>query len=402
MSDDNVNMPPAPHQQPPPATQHNQLPPPTQHNQPLPPVQHQQQPPPPPAAGAPVVGAGAAQAQAPPVIPIFNVPAPATFVLPDEDTLAAHTPPAAMRNPHLQAHAPQPAPPVDADGRTHFQQLDIRLCPHVRTNTQLEESIADTHLVAWKASPHHQIYLTIANGGNQLFNQVDFEDPLEDKFLGAFRTLAPDGVITVEAPVSAGLEGANINGNKFGGPSTFLVTVESDAGANAICAQHVFRLDPTAGGWVHNRMANAGVRIWTLSHHNIKGRGTKQEIEAAGRVGIIRTAFKSREAYLTVDQQTASRGGPADQRIFDALNTIHCEYVPHKETPVLVTYMEPIGSEQEHERLAQILHKLNFVAKKFGFQSRSPTGLAKECVLCKGSEHPSFNCPSPHVLRITG
>ncbi|KAJ7749917.1 hypothetical protein B0H16DRAFT_863069 [Mycena metata] len=366
-----------------------QLPPPPPAQNPpalLPPVGNQ--------AAAPPPQAPAAAAPAPVVIPIHNVPAPAPFVLPDEATIAAHVPQAAARNPHLQALTPQGAPPVDAEGRAHFQQLDPRFRPLVRTNAQLEEHIAETHLAAWKATPYRHITITVANGGDQLFNKVDWDVPLEDKFHAALRTLAPDGVLTVEAPVPTTMEGAQITGSKYRGSSTLLVTVESNAGADAICAQHVLGLDPSAGGWAIDHAANVGKRIWVLAHHTIsRGKGTKEEIEASGRAGIVRATYKCREAFLKVDQGTAYRGGPAEQRVFDALNTIHCEYIPDAKTPVLVTYMEPVGSEQDHENLAKVVRKLNFAAGRFGFTTRSAQGHAKECVLCKGADHPSFKCP---------
>ncbi|KAJ7153310.1 hypothetical protein C8R46DRAFT_473890 [Mycena filopes] len=309
--------------------------------------------------------------------------------------MAAHVPAACAFNPHLQVRAQQPPPAVDADGRAHYEQFNPLFRPHIQTNTRAERGIASTHLESWKASPYHQIFLTMAVGGNQLFNQVDFEIPLEEKIIAAFRTLAPNGVITVETPAPVSMEkNEDAATDKYGGATSFLATVEDAAGAAAICGQQVFGLDTCTGFWAHDRVANSPTRVWVIAHHNIvRTSGTKADIEGYARAGIIRAAYNSREAYLTLDQQTASAGGPASQRVFNALDTIHCEYIAHPETPVIITYMQPVGSEQEQERFSQIVRKLNFTAGRYGFQSRSPMGYNKECVLCKGAEHPSFLCP---------
>ncbi|KAJ7692008.1 hypothetical protein B0H16DRAFT_1654035, partial [Mycena metata] len=186
-----------------------------------------------------------------------------------------------------------------------------------------------------------------------------------------------------------------VSGNKYGGPTSYLLFVEDAAGAAAIDKQSTFGVHTAFGCWMHEYEKNADVSNWVVAHLDITGSvKDPAQVAAWARAGMMRTAFNHGPSFHKLDQQTQSKGGPASQRVFDALNTIHAEVLPHPTSPVVTIYMEPVTDDPgEQERLYTILRKLNFAAGSYGFRSRSHNGHPTECALCKSGAHPSFLCP---------
>jgi hypothetical protein len=91
---------------------------------------------------------------------------------------------------------------------------------------------------------------------------------------------------------------------------------------------------------------------------------------------------------------TQARGGPAPQRVFDTLNTIHAEFIWYPDrSPVLVMYLEPLTDNvAEMEELYAVLRTMQFFGGNFGFNPHLRYGELPECAVCESPDHPSFAC----------
>ncbi|KAJ7111942.1 hypothetical protein C8R44DRAFT_933207 [Mycena epipterygia] len=320
-----------------------------------------------------------------------NAAPPAPFILPSARQIADELPEVRTWNLHLSPGKAQPDPPIDAElGRSTFQRNTGNFRAHVMTNKRLLQGILPTQVADFKESPLRQLALTIANGGNHVLSRTSYEVPMDTQIKKILTTLAPIGLVNVRLPLSDGS-----GGGKYGGASTVLVEVESDAGADAIIAQKVFGVHDLLAFWAHDLEANKTTTVWAFGHWDMVRPGTdKNHIEAYARAGFVLEAYADIEVYHTVDKLTQSRGGDAPKRVFDALNTAHFELLQHPEKPVVVGYMEPLTqNDAEQQRLNELLRCLNFAASNYSFTTRAKNGYAPECAYCKCADHPAFHCP---------
>ncbi|KAJ6527529.1 hypothetical protein B0H19DRAFT_1243316 [Mycena capillaripes] len=324
-------------------------------------------------------------------------PAPAHapgLVLPTVRGLAAVIPASKGYNPHLRFLAAQDAPPIDAElGRARFQQSTGRFRDTVVPNRALDRGIAPTHLEDWETSPGFKISLVIANGGNHLLRDVTFEVPLITQVKAALRVLAPNGNIDVQMPIAdPNAEGTG----KYDGAISLLARVSDPAGAAKICAQKAFALHTGVAFFAIDHDNNRGTRLWSFTHLDAilpTGEVDVEEVVGLARGGLIHAAYHDLDIYRHLDQVTQGKEGTPEQRVFDALNTVHFELIPDAGKPTVIGYMEPLtDNEAEQEQLHSLMRSLDVFAGKYAFLHRSKRGKLAECAVCKSADHPSFLC----------
>jgi hypothetical protein len=320
----------------------------------------------------------------------------AAFVMPTTAALMAHTPTSRARNPSLLYQAAQPAPPVDADlGRARFQHNNGQFRNHVITNDAMTRGIAPSQLEDFLNGPGTKILLPIACGGRQFF-QVNFETPVDDQIKMALRALAPTSEINVRLPVPANQYTSGTA--KYGGPRSILVDIGDAAEAAAVVANKTYAIHEALAFWAHDYHANAATRNWAFGHYtsivDVPTNVPNHTVEASARAGLIQKAYKSQVAFHKVDMATQARGGPAPQRVFDALNTIHAEFIRYPgRSPVLIMYLESLtDNAAEMEELYAVLRTMQFFGGNFGFNPHSHNGEPPECVVCESGDHPSYAC----------
>ncbi|KAJ7779283.1 hypothetical protein B0H14DRAFT_3507853 [Mycena olivaceomarginata] len=288
------------------------------------------------AAATALVNAAAAAAQALAAQQLAAQQA-AAFVMPTMAALMAHIPPSRARNPL--------PPPVDADlGRARFQHNNGQFRNHVVANDAMTRGIAQTQLEDFLRGPGTKILLPVADGGRQFF-QVDFETPVDEQIKLALRTLAPTSEIDVRLPVPANQYTSGTA--KYGGPRSILVDIADAAEAAAVVANKTFAVHEGLAFWAHDYLANAATRNWAFAHYSsmvdVPAAVPSYVVEASARAGLVRTAYQNQAAFHKVDMATQARGGPAAHRVFDALNTMHAEFIRYPgKTPVIVMYLEPL------------------------------------------------------------
>ncbi|KAJ7879859.1 hypothetical protein B0H13DRAFT_2345857 [Mycena leptocephala] len=255
----------------------------------------------------PSAGDGNQPPPPPPVVP---------FAMPEEEEIAAEVPSAQGENLYLKQLPPQPGLPIDADlGRASFQHSAGQFPAHIITNTAALAAIAPQQLKGHMKKPGHKFVAVVANGGNFVLNDTPHGIPLE---LEVTNTI-PDPDL--------------FHGGKYGGPRSMLVLVEDDAGAATISGQTACGVHEAFGCWLHDIDANKNVRKWPVGFWGLATipRNTlAADIEAS-----------TRGAFLT-----QADGGDPRRRVFDALNTIHFQYLPHHEKPV-VAYLKPPTEKEE-------------------------------------------------------
>ncbi|KAJ7073715.1 hypothetical protein C8F01DRAFT_1360527 [Mycena amicta] len=329
----------------------------------------------------------AAAAAAPAVPAVANQ----VFAFPSKDDLVAYRPACMTRNPYLKVPVPQPPPPTDEAGNAPYQQLDVTLPIHYIPTQRAARHWAASYTDSFTGKVGHHIVGVLANGGNHVRNTT-FETPLVDQIRTALRVRAPTGMMEIKFPVPASIDGAHVGTDKYGGPISVSILLESDAGAAAILAQGTYGVHTSLRFWVQGYRPTDSE--WVVAQHDLIGStDDPTDIEAWARAGLIDTAFHNADTYRELDQATQALGGPGPQRVFDALNTIHAQFLPHATTPVVVYYMEPVSTVPEvQERVSRALRKLEYTSGEYGFRPRS-RGNASECMLCKSAQQPTFLCP---------
>ncbi|KAJ7732989.1 hypothetical protein B0H16DRAFT_1468285 [Mycena metata] len=308
-----------------------------------------------PAAPAPQFNAAPA-----PAGPVQPANAAQAFVLPSEAALVAHRPPCRADNPYLKFPAVQPPPPLNPEMPAHYVPTSRAARHWSPAFTKRFEEKAGKHLIG-----------ILANGGNHLRN-TQFDTPLLDQAKAAIRVRALTDDIEVKFPVPVSLDGIQVSTDKYGGPIALSIIIDTPANAAGPLAQGTYGGAPLPG---------------ILGALN-----DPTDIVAWARAGFVLKAIEDPDAFREVDQATQALGGDSRQRVFDALNTIHAEFLPHKDRPVVVFYMKLISAVPKvQERVAQALRRLEFTSGEYGFRPRSK-GNPSECVLCKMSNHPTFLC----------
>ncbi|KAK7007351.1 hypothetical protein R3P38DRAFT_3029723, partial [Favolaschia claudopus] len=285
----------------------------------------------------------------------------------------------------------QPAPPIDAAlGRAIFQHNTGQFRRHVVTNARLFRHIAPTQLATFRASPHNQITLCFAEGGNALLNATH-EIPPDIQLTDVLRTVCPNGVLEVSLPIPE----PGAPSGKYNGPVAALVLASDNAGATAIKNQAIFSVHGKLAVFVHGVADNNAVRQWPIGHWKLVR--PARDLDAAAnalRVAVVKAAFHDPATFLLVDQLTQARGGEQRARVFDALKTIHVECLPHPDSPVFVVHMQPLTTnEDDQERFCRLLRPQDFYFGNHGFYTRARNGHPPECATCKMSSHPTFLCP---------
>ncbi|KAJ7795647.1 hypothetical protein B0H14DRAFT_3495662 [Mycena olivaceomarginata] len=416
--------PPPPAVQPHPPAPQNPAP---QQQAPLPQVQMPAAPQPQLGAHQPLFGAPQVPFGAPPVVfgaaqqlqhaPIQQPPAPqqqpaaggqppapqqqppAAFALPSVVQLAAMQVEARARNPQLQMQPAQPIPPVNTDGAAYYQHNAGQFHRHVLTE--------------YNESPHNRLAILLANAGNHVLRRVEYATPLEQQIREVLHALIPDGSITVNMPsLDKALQ--NTSGTaKYGGAITVLAQVSDNAGAARAAAQQTFGVHPSLAFWVHDLAANEAVRAWALAQWYVAGAGGDDDggkrAAAYARAALVTIAFRKTAIFQMIDQHTQGKGGPASQRVYDALNTIHGEMLENPDLtnkPVLTLFMEPTtDNEEEQENLMHLLRIIPLNASYYTFTPMSKTGEPPECAVCKMTSHTSFLCrtlPPDNALALGG
>ncbi|KAJ7664959.1 hypothetical protein B0H14DRAFT_3539634 [Mycena olivaceomarginata] len=312
---------------------------------------------------------------------------PAVFALPSMAQLAVMQVEARARNPQLQMQPVQPIPPVNADGAAYYQHNAGQFHRHVVTNKQLLRYIPELQLTEYNESPHNRLAILLANAGNHVLRRVDYATPLEQQIREVLCALIPDGSITVNMPL---LDEAlqNTSGTaKYGGAITVLAQVSDNAGAARAAAQQTFGVHPSLAFWVHDLAANEAVRAWALAQWYVAGAGGDDDggerAAAYARAALVTIAFRNTAIFQMIDQHTQGKGGPASQRVYDALNTIHGEMLENPDLPnkpVLTLFMEPTtDNEEEQENLMHLLRIIPLNASYYTFTPMSKTGEPPEC-----------------------
>ncbi|KAJ7762885.1 hypothetical protein B0H14DRAFT_3510768 [Mycena olivaceomarginata] len=290
-------------------------------------------------------------------------------------------------NPQLQMQPAQPIPPVNADGAAYYQHNAGQFHRHVVTNKQLLRYIPELQLTEYNESPHNRLAILLANAGNHVLRRVEYATPLEQQIREVLRALIPDGSITVNMPsLNEALQ--NTSGTaKYGGAITVLAQVSDNAGATRAAAQQTFGVHPSLTFWVHDLAANEAVRAWVLAQWYVAGAGGDDDggerAAAYARAALVTIAFRNTAIFQMIDQHTQGKGGPASQRVYDALNTIHGEMLENPDLPnkpVLTLFMEPTtDNEEEKENLMHLLRIIPLNTSYYTFTPMSKTGEPPEC-----------------------
>ncbi|KAJ7688314.1 hypothetical protein B0H14DRAFT_3533375 [Mycena olivaceomarginata] len=289
---------------------------------------------------------------------------PAVFALPSVAQLAAMQVEARARNPQLQMQPAQPIPPVNADGAAYYQHNAGQFHRHVITNKQILRHIPELQLTEYNESPHNRLAIVLANAGNHVLRRVQYATPLEQQIREVLRALIPDGSITVNMP-------------------SLDETLQNTGGTR----KQTFGVHPSLAFWVHDLAANEAIRAWALAQWSVAGAGGDDDggkrAAAYARAALITLAFRNPAIFQMIDQHTQGKGGPASQRVYDALNTIHGELLENPDLPnkpVLTLFMEPTtDNEEEQENLMHLLRIIPLNASYYTFTPMSKTGEPPEC-----------------------
>ncbi|KAJ7625729.1 hypothetical protein FB45DRAFT_1084206 [Roridomyces roridus] len=338
--------------------------------------------------------ANPANAQPPPPAPAAQPPAPVQFAMPSVAELAAVIPAAKANNPHLRFQPAQPAPhpaPIINPGQPQIKvQHNRGFFPNVVVpNSILKRDVGVTQ---WDtiAGGNNAMALLMADGGNQLM-ATELPVPMQDRLRGAIRTVAARGPIEINLAVRS--DPVTTHG-KYGGPVIAFVEVDDNGDAAAILAQCTFAVDNALAFWAISIHANRNTVSWCFAYYRMAhAGGNVLQILALVRGHIIHVAFRNMAIYHQLDRITQGRVGDADSRVFGVLNTVHFDMIQRDGVWVVAGYMEPpTNDELELQALYALFRPLKLHAGKWSFEPMTREN-QDECVLCKGSDHPSFMCP---------
>ncbi|KAJ7853089.1 hypothetical protein B0H13DRAFT_2359201 [Mycena leptocephala] len=242
-----------------------------------------------------------------------------------------------------------PAPPVDPTlQRASVQQHTGQIPSHYTPNSILIQNIVPTQLAAFEAAPGAKLIITPQNSSNQVLFCIKRDVPIETQILGVLQLLAP--------------------------------TVSSHAEADALVTYDGYGCNTALGFFVKDYEANKAVQTHTASQYNvgIKG-GDPEDI--------------CNDAVTNIAQLTQGRDSSTAKHVFDAINTIDAEYLPHKTTPTVTFYWPPLTTNaDEQETLYARTHNYEFFAGRYTFTPQVRRGKMSTCVCCKHDDHPSFKC----------
>jgi hypothetical protein len=149
--------------------------------------------------------------------------------------------------------------------------------------------------------------------------------------------------------------------------------------------------------WLYEVDADRPKQAWPFGHFDLVGLSSKtidaatiDAIEGLTRGGFIHKAFVDTKIFALLDRLTAVKGGEVQKRVFDALNTLHFEFIPHPTKPIVIGYLKSLTPNIADEQHNTLLHGLDVYPGKYGYVHRSKQGLLAECMVCKSAAHPSF------------
>ncbi|KAJ7686902.1 hypothetical protein B0H17DRAFT_1136572 [Mycena rosella] len=269
------------------------------------------------------------------------------FSLPSKKDLAAHKPACVADNPYFKFQA-------DEEGNAPYKQLNnIDTPTHYVLTPRAERHWAASYTEAFVEKTGNHLIGIIANGGNHIRNTL-FDTPFVDQIRKAIRVRAPIGNI------------------EFGSPISVSILIENDIGASGVLAQATYGVHPALRFWVQEYKPEDAK--WVIGQHDLVGSpgDDTAAIEAQACAGLVHEGFNNTDTYREVEQTTQALGGASPKRIFDALNTMHAQYIPHPTLPIMVYYMKPISKVLEvQERVAWALRRLKFTSGEYGFRPRS-------------------------------
>ncbi|KAJ7854133.1 hypothetical protein B0H13DRAFT_2579213 [Mycena leptocephala] len=318
------------------------------------------------------------------------------FVPMTERELVDFVPASRLHCPHRKKVPAGPAPPIDPTlQRASVQQHTGQIPSHYAPNSILIQNIAPTQLAAFEAAPGAKLIITPQNSGDQVLFRVKRDVPIETQILGVLKLLAPTSTIDIWIPVPA--PGAT-SSDKYDGPVSLLATVSSRAEADALVAYNGYGCNTALGFFVKDYEANKAVQTHTASQYTvgIKG-GDPEDIRKWARAAMVQAVLNDSDAVTNVAQLTQGRDGSTAKRVFDAINTIDAEYLPHDVTPTVTFYWPPLTTNaDEQETLYARTRDYELFAGRYAFAPRARRGKMSICVCCKRDDHPSFKCRYGH------